>query len=155
MKRRHVIAALLALLPVLAIATLAQAAKPLDVHIEAPTGISGPAPDPFTASGPAVDGGLLSATGVVYTFDLAAYGPPAGTFIMLSMVKQFVFDDGSGTLDVKLVVKLDLITHITTGHWQVLSGTGSIAGLKGNGKLLGIPIDPGVSILDIYDGKLH
>lgn len=68
---------------------------------------------------------------------------------------RFTCDDGSGTFDVSMVVKLDLITHEITANWNIAGGSGHYAGFHGNGKLIGIPIVPGISILDIYEWKLH
>ncbi|MAU11746.1 MAG: hypothetical protein CL607_18115 [Anaerolineaceae bacterium] len=145
---------LIAILSILFVVPTALASPPLDVHIEVLATID-PAPDAFVASGPAVDVGLLCSTGYQYELSVETSGPPAGDFFMLKVVKQFVCDDGSGTFDLKLVVRLDLIDSSTTAHWNVLAGTGAYAGLHGNGDLVGIPLDPGVSIVDLYDGRIH
>lgn len=131
------------------------AAPPLDVHIEVVATIDITISDPFVASGPAVDAGLLCPTGQQSELSVQTSGPPAGNFRILRIVKQFVCDDGSGTFDISMVVRLDLLTHETTANWRVTGGTGYYAGLHGNGKLVGRPIDPGISILDLYDGRLH
>ena len=130
------------------------AAAPLDVHIEVLATID-PTPDPFTATGSAVDAGLLCATGYQDELSFNVSGPPGGNFRILRVVKRFVCDDGSGTFDLRLVARLDFINHNTTGHWNVIGGTGDYARLHGNGKLIGIPIEPGSSILDVYDGRMH
>ncbi|MFC2108878.1 hypothetical protein ACFLS5_05390 [Candidatus Bipolaricaulota bacterium] len=134
------------------------AAPPLNVHIEVPTIIEAlpdPTSDNFTATGPAVDAGLMCSTGEVFNLSIIVSGPPGGTFSILRVLKHFVCDDGSGTFDVKMVVRLDLTTNETIAHWRVVGGTGAYVGLHGNGKLIGIPIAPGSSILDIYDGRMH
>ena len=130
------------------------AAPPLDVHIEVDefVGTSG---ETFYASGSAVDASTVCATGTVDDISIEASGPPGGTFTILNVLKRFNCGDASGTFDVKLVVFLDLVTHETTAHWNVVGGTDEYAGLHGNGSLVGTPIDPGNSIHDVYDGVMH
>lgn len=134
------------------------AAPPLDVHIEDEHTIGTNGSQgfgSFIASGPAVNEGLLCETGDVFDLSVSRSGPPGGAFRILRVRKQFGCGDDSGTFDVKLVVRLDLITHYTTANWKVVGGTGDYVGLHANGQLIGIPIDPGVSITDIYDGRVH
>lgn len=145
---------LVAILAIVLPAPMVTAQPPLDVHIEVPATI-GAGLAPFVASGPAVDQGILCATGTEDELSVQVSGPPEGDFRILRVVKQFVCDDGSGTFDVNLVVRLDLTTNDTTARWNVIGGTGDYADLHGSGSLVGIPLDPGVTILDIYDGRLH
>jgi len=130
------------------------AVPPLDVHIEADE-VIGPGSDPFIASGPAVDAGIMCPNGDVTDVSASVSGPPNGTFRILRVHKHFVCADGSGTFDIKMVVRLDLITSWTTARWNLIGGTGAYAGLHGTGSLIGIPDVPNTSIYDIYDGKLH
>ena len=129
------------------------AAPPLAVLFDVTAGIASD-PDPFTASGPAVDAGLVCPTGETTDLSNVSSGPPGGTFTILRVTKRFTCDSG-GTFDVKLVVYLDLVTHETTANWNIVGGTGAYAGLHGGGKLAGVPIVPGASIQDSYDGKVH
>ena len=129
------------------------AKPPLDVQIVDVHTIGGSGT--FTASGPAVDSKVLCGFGDVYDLSVKRSGPPGGTFRILRVLKRFECGDGSGTFDVKLVVRLDLTTHETTANWKVVGGTGNYVRLHGNGKLIGIPITPGESITDTYDGKMH
>ena len=157
MRRRITVAFLVASLSVVLVATLAQAAPRLEVHIEVLTTLP-PGPgvfDPFIASGPAVDAGLFCATGTVSTSPVV-WSPPlgGGTFAILTMVKYFVCGDSSGTFDVELWVICDLQTGNTSGHWRVVAGTGSCANLKGNGKLLGFYDASTNTVLDIYAGRV-
>ena len=102
-----------------------------------------------------VTGGGICEYGTVYDSDVKVVNPTGGNFRILRVLKQFTCDDGSGTFDVKLVVRLDLTTHKTTANWNVVGGTVNYVGLQGNGKLIGIPILSGVSITDYYDGKMY
>lgn len=111
--------------------------------------------DPFVATGLAVDGGVLCATGVVTTGPVTWSSPLNGQtgFAILRMIKYFVCDDG-GTFDVKLTARVDLSTGNTTGQWKVLGGTGDYVNLKGRGTLVGFYDPVTNSVLDIYDGRL-
>ncbi len=154
MKRRIVLAVLVAALAGFIPTTSVMAAPMRGVHIEFLTPLWIPGPVPFVASGPAVDAGLLCATGFVSTGEVTVSPSPDGdTFLILSTVKYFVCDDG-GTFDVAVVGTLDLITGTSSGHWKVLRGTGSYANIKGNGKSFGTPSPRDVNVLEFFDGRL-
>lgn len=129
------------------------AAKPLAIHIEVLEYIAG-GTEPFTATGPAVDDGLVCGTGTVVE-TAATSKDTNGPYTKLWITKRFDCGDGSGTFDVDMVVKLNKSTGTTTANWKVVAGTGNYASLKGNGSLFGTPIVMGVTIFDVYDGKLH
>jgi hypothetical protein len=134
--------------------SMAAAAPPPNVHIEVPEviGVNG---DPFTASGAAVSAGVICASGTVDDLAVVSSGSGAGTFVILHVDKRFTCDDLSGTFDVRMVVRLDETTDSTTAHWRIVGGTGAYSGLRGGGWLVGTPIVPDESILDIYDGRVH
>jgi hypothetical protein len=130
------------------------AAPPQDVHIEVDELIGGiGVPEPFTASGAAVDAGLICAAGMVEDVDISYSGAPSAPYRIIQVLKHFSCD--AGTFDVRMVVRLDLATNYTTARWRIVSGTGDYAGLRGNGSLVGTPIVPGSSIHDDYYGRLH
>ena len=129
------------------------AAPPLDVKIEA-TEFIGTSGETFSASGSAVDAGVMCETGTVDDLNVVVSGPPAGSFRILKVLKRFICDGGE-TFDVKLIVRLNLTTNETTARWKIVGGTGDYADLYGNGSLVGTPIEPGLSILDVYDGSMH
>ena len=155
MNRKLVLSVLIALLTVGLVVMPAMAMKPLKVHIEVPEDIA-TGPDPFVASGPAVDAGVLCAGGTVVD-NYINYGPTPGPFQILYVSKTFTCANGSDTFDVYMVVKLNTTTSYTKAKWQIVGGTGAYTGLQGKGKLVGIPYVPGGegTILDIYDGKLY
>lgn len=155
MKRNITFSVLIAMLILALVAIPAMAMKPLKVHIEVPEDIN-TGPDPFVASGPAVDAGSLCAAGTVVD-TVVGIGPMQGVVQILYVSKTFTCSDGSGTFDVYMVVKLNTITSKTNAKWQFTGGTGDYTGLIGNGKLKGIPFIPGGvdTILDIYDGKVY
>jgi hypothetical protein len=130
------------------------AAPPMDVHIAVDELIAGIGVDePFTASGLAVDAGLICAAGMVQDVSVATSGAPSAPFRIIQVLKRF--SCGDGTFDVNMVVRLDTATHYTTASWRVVSGTGAYADMDGNGSLEGTPIVPGTSIHDDYYGSLH
>ncbi len=130
------------------------AVPPQGLHIEVDEVIAASG-ETFYASGAAVDAGAVCPTGTVDDLSTTASGAPGGAITILQVVKRFYCADLSGTFDVRLVVRLDNTTHFTTASWRIVSGTGAYAGLHGNGLLAGTPIDPGVSIHDVYDGQVH
>ena len=132
------------------------AARPEPLHIEVleyPAGTGAP-PEPFTASGLAVDNGTICATGLVADEELT-YTEPTGSYQIIRVLKRFTCDDGSGSFDLRMVVRLDLNTNDTAARWRIVSGTGDYAGLRGRGSLIGLSQDPDPGILDIYDGRVH
>ena len=132
-----------------------QASSALDVHIEdVEHDISG-GTGVFTASGSAVDADAMCPAGDVEDLSVEVYETPNGIYEILIVTKKFTCDDSSGTFDVKMVVRLDLSTNETIAIWRFTGGTGDYDGLRGLGKLVGTPVDPGVSITDVYDGKIR
>jgi hypothetical protein len=127
------------------------AAAPLPVHIEVNETFGIPSPDPFTASGAAVDNGLICGSGMVEDVAVTSNNS-SGPFQIIKVLKRFDCGDESGTFDIKMVVKLNKNTKNTTAKWRILGGTGGYAGLKGHGSLIGISNDPAPGIFDIYDG---
>lgn len=130
------------------------AAPPMDVHIEVTEYIN-TSGETFNASGSAVDAGVVCPTGTVDDLVVDVSGPPGGIFRILNVLKRFNCEGSGDTFDVQLVVFLDLTTNETTARWNITGGTGAYAGLHGNGSLVGTPIVPGNSILDVYDGNMH
>lgn len=132
----------------------AYAARPYDLHIEVEENIN-TSGEAFVASGAAVDAGIVCASGNVYDADYSITGPPEGSIRIITVLKHFECGDLSGSFDAMMVVRLDLDTHYTTARWNVVGGSGDYADLHGAGSLLGTPIVPGESILDVYDGRVH
>ena len=132
------------------------AAQPEALHIEVlefPGGVSA-LPEPFTASGEAVDSGSVCGSGMVADIEVT-YNDPGGNFVTIWALKRFTCGDASGTFDIRMVVQLDLTTRDTTARWRVVGGSGDYAGLKGQGSLVGYSNYPDPGILDIYDGMVH
>lgn len=104
-----------------------------------------PIPDVFSADGiPGCETGLVSDGGgkVVFT-------PAPGLFLGYK-----VFDCGS---DSGFVVRLNARFGPggSVGSWTIVDSWGSVAGLSGAGKLVGVELPSGeVGILDIYDGAV-
>ena len=141
----------IALLLALATVLSAAAAPARYVHIEAHEYI-GQNNEPFLASGPAVDAGLICDSGT--TADGSNTGTySVGSITYFQVVKTFTCDDFSGSFDVQLSVRLNTSTHRTTAAWTVIGGTGDYASLEARGSLVGTPGDvPGGDIYDTYNG---
>jgi hypothetical protein len=154
--KRVLIAVLAATLLVAIAAPAGAASPPADVNIEVETSNLGGA-GPFTASGPAVDDGLVCDSGNVVDASGKVTGfSPAG--FNFQGVKQFTCDDGSGEFFVNLQARIDFRKGVTF-QWNVLSGTAEYENLHGAGDGVGIPGvpcgDPDVCVLDVYFGGLH
>ena len=154
-KNKNKIFALLIVLLMLALnVSTVFAARPLAIHIKVLEQLDFSFNEAFAASGPAVDDGLVCAVGTVE--DLGGKVKDlGGPYKRLWIKKRFHCDDASGTFDVRLVVHLNENTGFTTANWNVVDGTGDYTKLHGNGKLHGTPVVLGVTIQDIYDGKMH
>jgi len=152
--RTTTLSVLIALLLLAMTISIAFAAPHLYVHIEVEEEIltSG---ETFYASGPAVDAGFVCPTGIVNDNLHGTYDLPGGKIRIINVDKEFVCGDSSGTFVINLNVRLNLDTNRTTASWNVISGTGDYAGLHGNGSLVGTPIVPGNSILDVYNGGMY
>lgn len=130
------------------------ASPPLAFHMELYGIIGQPTGAIFTASGPAVDYGVICETGYEDNLSIT-WNDTSGPYRTIWAHKRFYCDDLSGTFDIKMVVQLDTTTHYTTARWRIVGGTGAYVNLKGQGSLVGIPTTPGYDITDIYDGMLH
>ena len=130
-----------------------QAAPARAVHIEVQTsgfsgGLSG---GPFTATGPAVDAGLICPAGdTIDAAGASASGYQSGRAVNLTVVKHFTCPDGD--FWIKLQVRLDARgDHFT---WGIVDGTGVYAQLHGAGTGYGdYEAYPG-GVLDVYDGVI-
>ncbi len=157
MKKLHrtvSISLLLALTLLLLSATIAFAARPLAFHMEVHEIINGTG-ETFYASGPAVDAGVICPTGTQTDLINNTFGPPKGDYRFLYIVKSFSCEDGTGTFFIKMRVKLELTTGNTTARWYFTDGSGAYNHIRGHGTLVGTPIVPGYSIMDVYDGIVH
>jgi hypothetical protein len=143
----------IALILLLAAAPAAASSPPLDVNFEVDTtiGEDGTSFGPFSATGPAVDAGLVCATGDTVDVFEKASGYQSQTGVNLQVVKLFICDDGSGEFYVKLQVRID--AKDTSFNWNIIEGTGAYERLHGTGSGIGIYFPEGV--LDLYEGQLH
>lgn len=145
------LAIVLGLTLLLLTASFVSAAPPLAFHMEVDELVFGSG-EPFIASGPAVDAGIVCPTGTAEDIYGNASGPPDGDFRVIYIVKHFHCADGSGTFVIKMSVMLDLITGTTTARWHFAGGSGVYGGLRGTGTLTGTPSGPD-TIFDVYDGS--
>jgi len=121
----------------------AGATAPADVEIVVP-GFEGP----FEAMGPAVDEGVVCASGEVVTTYIEAAGFQSGIGVNLTVGKEFTCGDDSGTFSAKLQVRID--RRGATSNWVIVDGTGMYERLHGAGSVFVVQEDT-----DIYQGGLH
>lgn len=105
---------------------------------------------PFVATGPAVDTGVICPSGD--TINIALESMPRPHFTLLKVEKIFTCDDGTGTFEVKMRVKL-FPSGDTTAFWRITGGTDDYSSLRGRGSLVGTPTGPG-TIEDVYTGRV-
>ena len=110
----------------------------------------------FTASGPAVDDGLICASGTVEDTALIFAGGQSGRKAQIPVRKTFICDDDSGTLFVKIQVHLEFETSTETFSWVIQGGTGDYAGARGSGSGTTVSdgSDPQTGNFNTYDGFL-
>ena len=152
MVRRVLIAAVAAFLLV-AGAAPAGATPPSNVDIEADSLFAGTGT--FTASGPAVDDGIMCATGDTLDVFSKASGNGNKGF-NLQVIKMFTCDDDSGSFLVKVQVKVFFEGPLLSSfNWVVKGGSGGYTDLHGSGNGVGLPPNAGFNILDVYTGGIH
>ena len=125
------------------------ATPPLDVSITADEAHPVDAGGTFDAAGPAVTAGLLCAAGNT-TNDRVGL-PRRTNPVRFQVDKTF---ECAGSTDT-FTLRLNTDTGGTTAVWNVVSCTGSYAGLRGHGTLVGTPIVQGESIEDVYTGTMR
>ncbi len=142
--------------------TAAAAGPPADLEMTVPTVFAPPGfPDgSFTATGAAVDEGLVCGTGETFVLDARPAGLQSERLVNIYVLKEFVCDDGSGSFFVKLQVHYDFIKtpEYNVFNWTIKGGTGDYESLHGSGSGMGLYADPGTppdGVLDIYEGKAH
>jgi len=108
---------------------------------------------PFTATGPAVDQGLVCPNGdTIDVFGkVSGFQSPKGG-LNFQVVKQFTCGDGSGEFFVKLQVRVDWMGD--NFNWAITGGTGKYEDLHGTGQGIGLNVIPD-GVLDVYTGKVH
>jgi hypothetical protein len=108
----------------------------------------------FEASGPAVDQGLICASGTVDDTRLIFAGFRSGRGAQIPVRKTFTCPDGE--LFIKIQVHLDFGTSTETFSWVVLGGTGVYGGVEGSGQgtTVGDGSDPQTGNFNTYTGFL-
>ena len=157
MKKTIVLLLIFALLSLTLPVVTAAASSPEDVTIVSPMVLPpvlppGEAPyGTFEASGPAVDAGVICPSGDVYDTGARVVSGENKKFTNLFVHKLFVCDDGSGTFEMDLIVRL---IPGSTVNWRITSGGGEYVRLHGTGKLTSQALSEG-HLIDTYIGGLH
>ena len=146
----------LILLLTLTVDPAAASSRPLAINFESTMVLPGEGLSygTFTASGPAVDAGIVCPSGDVIDESLKVSGFQSQTGMNFQVAKRFTCADGSGEFFMKLQVRIDRKGN--NFHWVVTGGTGPYERLHGTGSGYGTssPDLPGI-VFDHYKGKVH
>jgi hypothetical protein len=145
------LAAAVMLLIVLPVAPVA-ASPPLDATIELDIQ-NDPPSEHFVATGPAVDAGLVCASGDAVDISELLVGGRSGSHLNIHIVKEFRCADESGTFILSFQAVVDFASGTATGNWNVHEGTGDYEKLHGTGKM--VATLTGTGIEDVFTGKMH
>ena len=151
---RSALVAVAAILALVAVAAPVTARSPEAVTIVSHVTFNpdGPNFGDFTASGPAVDDGLVCATGTFVDTGIRFAGFQSGRdVIQIHVDKEFTCDDGSGTFPVKLQIQADVATGIETFTWVARAGTDAYTGIRGAGSGSTVP-EPPTGNINTYEG---
>lgn len=155
---RRVLVLTIAVAVMLAWAVPAGATPPSGVQFDVETSLVGENPPaPFTATGPAVDDGLVCEAGTVVNASGKATGFSPNGFNFQG-IKHFTCDDGSGEFFVNLQARIFFDFTPVKFQWNVVGGTGDYVDLHGAGNGQGFGGEPCRTfdcVLDVYDGGLH
>jgi hypothetical protein len=135
------------------VSSVAASSPPIAVVINVDIDYSvDPYAGPFTASGSAVDEGLICAAGNTVNVRLSNTGWQSWRAYSFHVWKEFTCADGSGTFIVKLEGRWE--GEGGSGTWMILKGTGEYANLHGTGEADSFFFEPWFG-LDIYQGEMH
>jgi hypothetical protein len=155
-RTRAIVAMLAAIAVLIAVAGPAGAASPQSVTIVSHVTFNpdGPNYGDFTASGDAVDSGLICASGTFVDTGIrfAGYQSNRG-IVQLLVVKEFTCSDGTGSFVLKLQIQANFDTGIESFTWVVLDGTGDYGSLHGGGSGSTVPNAP-MGNINTYEGVL-
>lgn len=145
---------LFALLAIFVVAIPAAASSPQEVKILVimPPPGSPPGPGTFTATGPAVDAGIICESGVAVDENINVTGWKKGKGLIWHSRRVFTCDDG-GTFTLRLMANIVFDPYENKGNWNVLSGTDDYETLHGAGKLTAyweLPL-----LIDVFTGKVQ
>jgi len=153
MKQKKIIAIVAILITLISLTSVGATNKPSDVLIVSTMALS-TGTGTFMATGPAVDNGLICPDGDVVDLSIRANGWQGNKVLLLFVEKQFICEDGSGSIFMNMNVHLVNSTPGTTATWRITSGSDTYEKIGGVGSLTGYPTDPD-TIVDIYQGKIQ
>jgi hypothetical protein len=107
----------------------------------------------FTASGPAVDQGVICESGEVDDTRLLFIGWQSDLGAQIPVWKTFTCESGDAFF-VRIQVHLDFATSTETFSWVIQGGTGGLAGIRGSGSGTTVSdgSDPQTGNINTYTG---
>jgi hypothetical protein len=130
----------------------ARSAHPVTIVSHVTFNDDGPNYGDFTASGAAVDAGLICDAGTFVDTGIrfAGFQSDRG-MVQLQVDKAFTCDDGSGSFPVKMQIQADFETGIESFTWVAKAGDDDYASLNGAGKGSTVP-EPPTGNVNTYEG---
>ena len=153
MRRVIALSAVVATVLGLLVVPAAAVSTPLRVTIEDTAQIAAGTGD-FVATGQAVAAGVMCSSGTTAVTS-STRTDLSPNWALLRIRKIAECDDGSGMFNIRMNVLLNVSTGETFALWRFRAGTGSYTSLAGVGVLVGTPIVQGVSVLDVYRGRVR
>ena len=140
------------LIGILASATPTFASQTSQFEIYVDVGHDKWGPWSFTATGPAVDNGIICDSGVASDYNRAPIFTQYG--LIWRSTRVFECADGSGSFTLRIMSNIFVNPYSNNGNWTLQDGTGAYVGLKGNGRLTGV-IDSTEYLIDVFNGVFH
>jgi hypothetical protein len=131
------------------------ASQPLDVTIKTVSVWDSKVNSSFSASGPAVDAGIICPSGYTISVTPSVHSDKSKTVskMFVRVYELFTCDDGSGTFTLRYRMPKDFDSDSARGKWKIIKGTGNYYKLRGNGNLVGIP--SGIGLFVDFTGRIH
>jgi hypothetical protein len=149
MRRSVLLLSVAALLLVLPGSVIASASYPVTIVVPTDFALK---VWPFSATGEAVDEGLICPSGTVTDGKYVAACRRDGSACNFRIEKVFVCDEG-GSFTINLQAHVVFDPYSDVGTWTILHGWDDMARIHGNGTLVGEPFVGGVT--DTYVGLIH
>ena len=152
MRRPVLLLAVAILLLALPGSAIASASYPVTIVVQTDFGQLN---NPFSATGEAVDEGLICPSGTVHDGKYVAACRKDGSGCNFRIEKVFACDEVESFSYSNLQAHVIFVPYNDVGTWTILHGWGDYPRIHGHGTLEGMVWDGGVEVTDTYIGLIH